>query len=157
MLWLDAVAQLVACSSLCYEHLMCSPFFKAWMESALILIQFSAVEFCSVSLPLCMVTNLASFKTKRFETQVTGDSLTCGDDWSQNTFMLFCNNIPQGFNLSSYILPQPTNMCCVSSNYLLTWSPWCLSWFLLWWRCTFSLLPNLGRCLWSGICPCSYF
>ncbi len=33
MLWLDAVAQLVACSSLCYEDLMCSSFFKACMES----------------------------------------------------------------------------------------------------------------------------
>jgi hypothetical protein len=48
VLWLDAVAQLVACSSFCYEYLMWSSFFKAWMESALILIEFSAVECCSV-------------------------------------------------------------------------------------------------------------
>jgi len=29
----------------------------------------------------------------------------------------------------------------------------CSSWFLLWLRCTFSLLPNPGRCLGRGICP----
>jgi hypothetical protein len=33
----------------------------------------------------------------------------------------------------------------------------CSSWFLLWLRCTFSLLPNLGRCLGRGIVPYSLF
>ncbi len=56
---------------------------------------FSSGMLFSTSLPLCIVTILASFKTKRFETQVTGASLTCGDDWSQNTFALFHNKIPQ--------------------------------------------------------------
>ncbi len=74
---------------------------------------FSSGMLFSASLLLCMVTILASIKTKRFETQVSGESLTCGDDWSQNTFALFRNNIPQVFNLSSYILPQPTNICSV--------------------------------------------
>jgi hypothetical protein len=122
------------------------------LESSLVLLEFSGVEYNSLSMYL-----LISWPSWLHSRQKIGDPShwwVSNMLWGLNTGAPL-QNIQQGFKLSSYILQQPTNMCCVSSNYLLTWSPLCLSYFLLWLRCTFSLLPNLGRCLWRGICPCS--